>query len=191
MLALCASHALANAIGTKRLQTHYTLGRKLDDDPYHIATVRSPLTRGLVGGFDDIVDEIVESFKDYIPVTKGAPIKWWQRQQFRLVFVDRLDCCQCVSDSDAHCLSYEQQIFCRPPSVYVSFFFICECILTSVLNMIRSKSRLPFAQRNLYDRRRCQREDSQLLPRYPQTVSVFYLVTCIKLSQILVWWAAI
>lgn len=52
------------------MQSRYTLGRKFDDVPYHVATVRSPLTRSLVGRFDDIRDEIVESFNDYIPITE-------------------------------------------------------------------------------------------------------------------------
>ncbi|KAF9453726.1 cytochrome P450 [Macrolepiota fuliginosa MF-IS2] len=52
-------------------QNRYTLGRRFDDIPYHVATVRSPLTRNLVSRFDDIRDEIVESFKDYIPLKEG------------------------------------------------------------------------------------------------------------------------
>ncbi|KXN83236.1 Ent-kaurene oxidase [Leucoagaricus sp. SymC.cos] len=51
-------------------QTRYTLGRSVDDDPYHVTTIRSPLTRNLVSRFDDIRDEIVESFKDYVPLTE-------------------------------------------------------------------------------------------------------------------------
>ncbi|KAF9453730.1 cytochrome P450 [Macrolepiota fuliginosa MF-IS2] len=51
-------------------QTRYTLGRRPDDDPYHVATIRTPLTRNLSSRFDDIRDEIVESFKDYIPLTE-------------------------------------------------------------------------------------------------------------------------
>jgi len=52
------------------MQTKYTLGRRFDDDPYHVATVRSPMTRNLAYRFEDIRDEIVESFNDYIPVTE-------------------------------------------------------------------------------------------------------------------------
>lgn len=109
MLALYAqSCILANTTDMKRMQIRYTLGRKLDDEPYHIATVRSPLTRGLVSRFDDIRDEIVESFKDYIPLTKGEFVNRRKREWLHSAFVARLDDYQRVSDSDAHCMPYEQ-----------------------------------------------------------------------------------
>jgi hypothetical protein len=53
------------------MQTKYMMGRGLDDQRYHVATVRTPLTRSLVDRFSDIRDEISECFKDYIPPTKG------------------------------------------------------------------------------------------------------------------------
>ena len=49
----------------------YSISPQVDDDPFHIAAVRSPVTRNLISRFDDIRDEIVESFKDYIPLTEG------------------------------------------------------------------------------------------------------------------------
>ncbi|KAJ3557279.1 hypothetical protein NP233_g11785 [Leucocoprinus birnbaumii] len=48
----------------------YIFGQRFFDEPFHIATVRSPITRNLISRFDDIRDEIVESFTDYIPPTK-------------------------------------------------------------------------------------------------------------------------
>lgn len=65
------SYAMANIMDLKRFQMRYTLGRAFDDSPYHIAVIRSPLTRNLSNRFDDIRDEIVESFKDHIPATEG------------------------------------------------------------------------------------------------------------------------
>lgn len=49
----------------------YTFGLSVQNDPYHISTVRSPLTRNLAAKFDDLKDEIIEAFTDYIPPTKG------------------------------------------------------------------------------------------------------------------------
>ncbi len=48
-----------------------TLQRRLEDDCYHVATIRAPLTRHLVSKFDEIRDEIVESFEEYIPLAEG------------------------------------------------------------------------------------------------------------------------
>lgn len=50
--------------------TKYNFGPRFNDELFHITAVRSPVTRNLISKFDDIRDEIVESFKDYIPLTK-------------------------------------------------------------------------------------------------------------------------
>jgi len=55
---------------SQTIQTKYTLGSVLDD-PYHITTVKSSLTRNIASRFDVIVDEITESFKTYIPIAEG------------------------------------------------------------------------------------------------------------------------
>lgn len=55
------------------MHVRYTLGRRPDDDCYHITTIRSPLTRNLTNKFDELRDEIVEAFKEYIPLTEGKP----------------------------------------------------------------------------------------------------------------------
>ncbi|KAI0070826.1 cytochrome P450 [Panus rudis PR-1116 ss-1] len=51
------------------LQTDYTLGPSIHHNPYHIAIVRSNLTRNLAALFDDVRDEIEDSFTDAIPTT--------------------------------------------------------------------------------------------------------------------------
>lgn len=56
---------------SKVTQKQYTLGLSLDDDSYHTTTVRSPLTRNVAGRFEDNRDEIVESFKEFVPLTEG------------------------------------------------------------------------------------------------------------------------
>lgn len=90
----------------KRFQMRYTLGRAFDDSPYHIAVIRSPLTRNLSNRFDDIRDEIVESFKDHIPATEGEV---YLRQTGGLLIYavgHRMDRCPCIFYSHAHYFSH-------------------------------------------------------------------------------------
>ncbi|KAL9714650.1 hypothetical protein Ac2012v2_001309 [Leucoagaricus gongylophorus] len=51
------------------LQVKYTMGN-IHDNPYHIMTVKSSLTKNIASRFDVIKDEITESFKTYIPITE-------------------------------------------------------------------------------------------------------------------------
>ncbi|KAF9468819.1 cytochrome P450 [Collybia nuda] len=52
------------------IQTDYTLGPEIHHDPWHVGTVRSPLTRNLGIRFSDIQDEIEVSFADLVPKTR-------------------------------------------------------------------------------------------------------------------------
>ncbi|RDB20448.1 hypothetical protein Hypma_012416 [Hypsizygus marmoreus] len=52
------------------IQIDYTVGPEIHRDPYHVATVRTPLTRNLAARFDDVQDEIAEAFTDHIPPTE-------------------------------------------------------------------------------------------------------------------------
>jgi hypothetical protein len=56
----------------KSIQSDYTMGRELQDNPFHVATVRSPLTRNLAIRFPDVQDEIASAFNDFIPPTEGS-----------------------------------------------------------------------------------------------------------------------
>ncbi|TFK66280.1 hypothetical protein BDN72DRAFT_156184 [Pluteus cervinus] len=49
------------------LQVEFTLGKGIQDDPYHIHTVRTPLTRSLANRFPEVQDEIAASFIEHIP----------------------------------------------------------------------------------------------------------------------------
>ncbi|KAF7777679.1 hypothetical protein Agabi119p4_3751 [Agaricus bisporus var. burnettii] len=51
------------------MQIKYTMGKALAEDQYHIGTVRSSITRNLAVRFDEIKDEIQESWMKYIPPT--------------------------------------------------------------------------------------------------------------------------
>ncbi|KXN80597.1 Ent-kaurene oxidase, partial [Leucoagaricus sp. SymC.cos] len=47
-------------------QPDFTFGRELLEDPYHITTIRGPITRNLVVKFNDINDEVTHSLKEYV-----------------------------------------------------------------------------------------------------------------------------
>ncbi|KAE9389796.1 cytochrome P450 [Gymnopus androsaceus JB14] len=49
------------------LQVKYTLNNQLVLDPYHVAIVRTPLTRNIATRFAEVRDEIVAAFADLIP----------------------------------------------------------------------------------------------------------------------------
>ncbi|KAF8905861.1 hypothetical protein CPB84DRAFT_569930 [Gymnopilus junonius] len=53
---------------SQTLQADYTLGKQVQQDIYHISTIRTTLTRNLEVRFPDVKDEIIASFKDVIPV---------------------------------------------------------------------------------------------------------------------------
>jgi hypothetical protein len=42
------------------------------EDPYHITTLRSPLTRNLAMKFDDINDEAMHAMKENLDTSKGS-----------------------------------------------------------------------------------------------------------------------
>ncbi|KAJ7577380.1 hypothetical protein C8J56DRAFT_1113373 [Mycena floridula] len=56
------------------LQIIYTLGPEITQDPYHVETIRGPLTRNLVTCFLDTREEMVMAFASQIPPRKGAHI---------------------------------------------------------------------------------------------------------------------
>ena len=45
-------------------QVKYTLGPEFEEDLYHVATVRTPLTRNLNARFPEVQDEIAVSFDE-------------------------------------------------------------------------------------------------------------------------------
>ncbi|KAJ3478574.1 hypothetical protein NLI96_g9659 [Meripilus lineatus] len=51
------------------LQTDYTMGTAISNNPYHVPIIRSQLTRNLSTLFSDIRDELSTAFKDFIPPT--------------------------------------------------------------------------------------------------------------------------
>jgi cytochrome P450 len=48
------------------LQVDYTMGKEIREDPYHIGTVRTPMTRNLPIRFPDVQEEIVTSFETLV-----------------------------------------------------------------------------------------------------------------------------
>lgn len=53
------------------IQSKYTMGPELNENTFHVATVRSPLTKNLAIRFADVQDEIACAFKHFIPPTDG------------------------------------------------------------------------------------------------------------------------
>ncbi|KAF9453723.1 cytochrome P450 [Macrolepiota fuliginosa MF-IS2] len=55
----------------EQTQAEYTFGPGLDTHPHHVMAIRSQITRNIGAMFEDISDEILESFKDYISEQEG------------------------------------------------------------------------------------------------------------------------
>lgn len=55
----------------KIVQAKYTMGPEIQQNAYHVATVRSPLTKNLAVRFAEVQDEIACAFDDFIPRTEG------------------------------------------------------------------------------------------------------------------------
>ncbi|TFK66266.1 cytochrome P450 [Pluteus cervinus] len=53
--------------GNETLQIEFTLGKGVKEVPYHVGTVRTPLTRNLAHRFPEVQDEIAASFSDHVP----------------------------------------------------------------------------------------------------------------------------
>ncbi|KAK1225700.1 hypothetical protein PQX77_011320 [Marasmius sp. AFHP31] len=49
------------------LQVDYTLGKPLHYDPYHVKTVKGPMTRNIQARFAEVRDEVVTAFSESIP----------------------------------------------------------------------------------------------------------------------------
>ncbi|PPQ79520.1 hypothetical protein CVT25_003402 [Psilocybe cyanescens] len=70
-----AEHSIADSIQTA--QSDYMISPQIRLDPYHVAVVRTPLTRNLGIRFDDIKDEIAASFADLVPLNGDAKLTDW------------------------------------------------------------------------------------------------------------------
>ncbi|KAJ3514884.1 hypothetical protein NLJ89_g2107 [Agrocybe chaxingu] len=56
---------------SKLVQLDYMIGRPIRIDPYHVAVVRTTLTRNIGIRFLDILDEIITAFSEVIPAGEG------------------------------------------------------------------------------------------------------------------------
>ncbi|KAH8830941.1 cytochrome P450 [Flagelloscypha sp. PMI_526] len=59
-----------NRIVEEQLQTKYTMGLKGSENIYQIDVVRTTLTRNIGVRFDEMYDEVLACFEDYIPTTE-------------------------------------------------------------------------------------------------------------------------
>jgi hypothetical protein len=53
------------------LQTDYTLGPNITENPYHVSIVRSQLTQALPLLVPEVYDEVVMACNEFIPITQG------------------------------------------------------------------------------------------------------------------------
>jgi hypothetical protein len=56
----------------QEVATQYTVGLGASASMYHVDTVRNPLTRNLGVKFNEIYEEVAQSFKDMIPAKDGG-----------------------------------------------------------------------------------------------------------------------
>ena len=59
---------------TQFLQTDYTLGQNVTDNPYHLPIIRSQLTQALPLLVPEVHDEVVTACNEFIPITEGSLI---------------------------------------------------------------------------------------------------------------------
>lgn len=76
IVAWCSSRGFQSMTFQQMLQTDYTLGPQICLEPYHVAVVRTSLTRNIATRFAEIMDEITAAFGDYVPIAdvKGIPL---------------------------------------------------------------------------------------------------------------------
>lgn len=53
------------------IQTDYTIGPHIGDNPYHVHIVRNQLKRALPNLTPEVYEEMVDAFSELIPVTEG------------------------------------------------------------------------------------------------------------------------
>ena len=56
---------------TKDLQSDYTLGRNIRENPYHLQIVRLQFTQALPLLVSEVYDEVVMACNEFIPITEG------------------------------------------------------------------------------------------------------------------------
>ncbi|KIK55509.1 hypothetical protein GYMLUDRAFT_248560 [Collybiopsis luxurians FD-317 M1] len=57
------------------LAVHYTLTKEIALDPYHVAIIRTPLTRNIAAGFGEIKEEMELAFTEYLADVKNDWVK--------------------------------------------------------------------------------------------------------------------
>ena len=144
----------------------YSVGSRTNDEPFHITAVRSPVTRNLVSRFDDIRDEIVESFKEYIPLTEG---KLEQKEAYTNGYLSHIY----LDWTSVPAYDTLMHIVCRTSNRYFVGLPLCEYLRFSVRldnlwsnPLSRPRTRLSIAQC------RFESPDDQLFPKVPSAVCI-------------------
>lgn len=75
MMCVSAYHSnLHVAHNSQSLQTEFTLGRAIADNPYHVPLVRAQLTRNIGSLFPEIREELSVAFTEAIPTPDTGEI---------------------------------------------------------------------------------------------------------------------
>ncbi|KIK55510.1 hypothetical protein GYMLUDRAFT_62472 [Collybiopsis luxurians FD-317 M1] len=69
-----------NDCGKQALAVDYTLTKQVASDPYHVAIVRTPLTRNIAAGFGEIREEMELAFAEYLAVVKNGARRTFEHE---------------------------------------------------------------------------------------------------------------
>ena len=56
-------------------QAEYTFGAELLKDPYHVTTIRGPVTRNITAKLHDMDEETIHSLQEYLPAGQGLFVR--------------------------------------------------------------------------------------------------------------------
>jgi hypothetical protein len=102
------------------LNSRYMLGDEVHDTPYHVAVVRSQLTRNIGKMYPEIRDEVVTAFDEVLDLRGYGGESFFTRACLALISgTFRMEECTGIRRHPKGCLQDKQQTVRRPPIVYV------------------------------------------------------------------------
>jgi hypothetical protein len=142
------------------------------DEPFHINTVRSSITRNLITRFDDIRSDIVQSFDDYVPQTKGI----FEASPTSEVCSTRRQIGSRSQHLNHLCTLYAA-LLTDTLSAFLSVSSFSVLVITSrLIESLRPRTRLYLPQRKFCNLPCRQRSYYQLFPKIPSAVSLCCLL---------------
>ena len=108
------------------LNSRYMLGDEVHDTPYHVAVVRSQLTRNIGKMYPEIRDEVVTAFDEVLDLRAYGGQSFFTRACLQVALIlgaFRVEECTGIQRRPKGCLQDKQQTVRRPPIVYGFFPF--------------------------------------------------------------------